>query len=100
MRNLIIFGMISLVIGALVACSGKKSSTAKQETSINEVKSEADSTIITDVVCSMVVDTNKTKIISYYKGEKYYFCSNECKAKFDANPAEYFKKPADEPEGI
>jgi len=26
---------------------------------------------------------------SEYNGEKFYFCSSECKEKFDEHPAEY-----------
>jgi P-type Cu+ transporter len=45
----------------------------------------------TDVVCGMQVDPAKAAGTSEHGGKTYYFCSNGCKAKFDANPAQYVK---------
>jgi YHS domain-containing protein len=42
-----------------------------------------------DPVCGMKVDENKLQFESQYGGEKYNFCSLECKNKFDQNPEEY-----------
>jgi len=42
-----------------------------------------------DVVCGMQVDPAKAAGTSQYNGKTYYFCSASCKAKFDANPAQY-----------
>ncbi|MCL4417096.1 MAG: YHS domain-containing protein [Patescibacteria group bacterium] len=44
---------------------------------------------VTDPVCKMKVDKNKTKYSSEYKGEKYYFCSEDCLKKFDTEPKKY-----------
>lgn len=44
-----------------------------------------------DVVCGMDVDPAEAAGTSQYKGKTYYFCSTACKAKFDANPAQYVK---------
>jgi Cu+-exporting ATPase len=44
-----------------------------------------------DVVCGMQVDPGKVGMKSVYEGKMYYFCSASCKAKFDANPAQYAK---------
>lgn len=44
-----------------------------------------------DVVCGMQVDSEKAAGQSQYQGKTYYFCSNGCKAKFDANPAQFAK---------
>ena len=44
-----------------------------------------------DVVCGMQVDPKKAVGSSQSNGKTYYFCSNACKAKFDANPAKYAK---------
>ncbi len=41
-----------------------------------------------DVVCGMEVD-KASKYKSAVKGKTYYFCSTECKAKFDVNPIKY-----------
>lgn len=45
-----------------------------------------------DVVCSMQVDENKTQHQSTHAGEKYYFCSADCKKAFDLAPEKYIKK--------
>ena len=44
-----------------------------------------------DVVCGMQVDPAKAAGQSPYQGKTYYFCSNGCKAKFDAKPAQFAK---------
>ena len=44
-----------------------------------------------DVVCGMQVDPVKAAGQSQYQGKTYYFCSSSCKAKFDANPAQFAK---------
>jgi Cu+-exporting ATPase len=44
-----------------------------------------------DPVCGMQVDPAKAAATSQYQGKTYYFCAPVCKAKFDANPAQYVK---------
>ena len=44
-----------------------------------------------DVVCGMQVDPAKAAGQSQYQGKTYYFCSNGCKAKFAAKPAQFAK---------
>jgi YHS domain-containing protein len=44
-----------------------------------------------DVVCGMQVDPDKAAGSSEYDGKTYYFCSQACKTKFDANPARFAK---------
>jgi YHS domain-containing protein len=44
-----------------------------------------------DVVCGMQVDPAKAAGSSQHNGKTFYFCSNGCKAKFDANPAQFAK---------
>jgi YHS domain-containing protein len=43
-----------------------------------------------DPVCGMTVQTAGAKS-AVYDGEAYYFCSQECRAKFEAAPASYLK---------
>ncbi len=43
-----------------------------------------------DPVCGMDVEEDP-KLRSPYKGKKYYFCSEACKATFDKNPQAYAK---------
>jgi Cu+-exporting ATPase len=39
-----------------------------------------------DVVCHMNIGIEQAAGRSDYDGRTYYFCSNACKAKFDADP--------------
>ena len=45
-------------------------------------------------VCRMDVETATAAGSSEYQGRTYYFCSEECKAKFDANPKGYVQMAA------
>ncbi len=44
-----------------------------------------------DVVCGMQFDPAKAAGSSEYQGTTFHFCSQGCKAKFDAKPAQYAK---------
>ena len=44
---------------------------------------------VSDPVCKMKVDKNITKYSLEYKGEKYYFCSEDCKKNFEKEPKKY-----------
>ena len=49
---------------------------------------------VKDVVCGMQIDPAKAKGgKSEYKGKTYYFCSEDCKKKFDKEPAKYVPEP-------
>lgn len=45
-----------------------------------------------DVVCGMEVDAKKAHQHSEVDGIKYYFCSPECKVKFDNDPAFFVER--------
>ena len=52
---------------------------------------------VKDVVCGMEVDQGKAEAagkMSKQGGKTYYFCSDQCKRKFDADPQSYLKKGA------
>jgi YHS domain-containing protein len=44
-----------------------------------------------DPVCGMELDSSQAAAQSQYQGQTYYFCSVECKQKFDANPKQFLK---------
>ena len=48
----------------------------------------------TDPVCDMAVDENTATIVADYKGKTYYFCSEECKERFQTYPETYANKVA------
>jgi YHS domain-containing protein len=45
-----------------------------------------------DPVCQMEVDERSAAASSYYKGDRYYFCSEDCKQRFDADPERYVSR--------
>jgi YHS domain-containing protein len=45
-----------------------------------------------DVVCGMMVETSTAPAKSVYKDEVFYFCSPECRNRFEGNPAHYASK--------
>ena len=50
---------------------------------------------VLDPVCGMGVDPNKAGgERSTYKGQTFYFCNPDCKAKFEADPKKYLKEEA------
>ena len=56
---------------------------------------EATAHQVTDPVCGMTVDPTTTEHISAHGGEKFYFCSAGCQAKFDADPEHYTRAAHD-----
>jgi len=51
-----------------------------------------------DPVCGMAVEVATSTIRSEYRGETIHFCSDHCKAKFDADPGAYLGgEPCPEP---
>jgi P-type Cu+ transporter len=42
-----------------------------------------------DPVCGKQVDPNKAPATGSYKGQKYNFCGQDCKNKFDQQPERY-----------
>jgi YHS domain-containing protein len=45
--------------------------------------------IAKDPVCGREVEEKNFNEQSEYRSRTYYFCSNECKTRFDKNPREY-----------
>ena len=45
-----------------------------------------------DPVCGMDVDPDEAAGQSDFQGNTYYFCSSECKQKFDQNPQSFAKQ--------
>jgi len=52
---------------------------------------------VTDPVCRMRIDPNEAAGSESYLGQKFFFCSKPCQAKFKADPARYADKGAGHP---
>ena len=48
---------------------------------------------VKDPVCGMMIDAASAKGKSEHEGKTYYFCSDSCKKKFDADPKKYVQPP-------
>jgi YHS domain-containing protein len=49
-----------------------------------------------DFVCDTEVNEQETRFFSDYAGKNYYFCSPECKRKFDDHPDTFIQRQARE----
>ncbi len=71
-----------------------------------DVKTDvADSDLVIDPVCGMSIDPHATELRSIHGGKTYYFCSEGCMSKFDADPGKYVEAlgsvhAASVPEGV
>ena len=56
---------------------------------------------VIDPVCGMTIDSQTAVARTQYEGRTFYFCSEECKREFDANPTRYAATAdADKPEQL
>lgn len=53
-----------------------------------------------DFVCERAVDPADSRFFSEYNDRKYYFCSAECKRKFDDHPDYFIHTRAKEELGL
>lgn len=44
---------------------------------------------VKDPVCGMTIEEQDAVATADYQGHRYYFCSQDCKQEFDANPDDY-----------
>jgi membrane fusion protein, copper/silver efflux system len=75
----------------------KKRFEAEPEKYISKKSSGTESEATKDPVCNMGVDPKTPDVVkTEYRGETYYFCSEDCKKSFEANPERYARRMADE----
>lgn len=48
---------------------------------------------VKDPVCGRQVSTDQAQYSTDVEGKKYYFCSEECKQKFEDDPRRYVEVP-------
>ncbi len=68
--------------------------TETRETSRQEPVSREEAKEVTDPVCGMSVDPQKSAGVSEFNGKTYHFCSPHCKKKFEENPKAYARVEA------
>jgi Cu+-exporting ATPase len=47
--------------------------------------------VVVDPVCGMQIESGEAAGMAEYEGVVYYFCSEDCRAKFMAKPNNYVK---------
>jgi YHS domain-containing protein len=47
---------------------------------------------VTDPVCGLEINSDKTAIQSKFDGRTYFFCSTTCAREFDAHPREILER--------
>jgi YHS domain-containing protein len=52
-----------------------------------------------DPVCGMVVKLGRTRLVSIYKGDIYWFCAEGCRDAFAADPDKYLESKRAEKKG-
>jgi Cu+-exporting ATPase len=52
---------------------------------------------VLDPVCGMTVDPQRSAGAVEHRGQKYYFCSKGCAAKFEADPTKYLQPKSTQP---
>jgi YHS domain-containing protein len=45
--------------------------------------------MVTDPVCGMRIDADDAAATAEHEGKTYYFCSEACRDRFEADPASY-----------
>jgi len=48
--------------------------------------------MIRDHVCDMDIEESTATVTFEYAGDVYYFCSEKCKVKFEADPENYVSR--------
>jgi YHS domain-containing protein len=55
---------------------------------------ETEGSMMKDPVCGMKVDENRGEFQTQFAGKKYFFCSDECRKEFEAEPDAYVETAA------
>lgn len=79
----------------LKALVARKTSSTSKTVHNNQSKGSTGMTVngkVTDPVCGMSIDPSSAAATREYKGQTYYFCSQNCVDTFDADPAKVINK--------
>lgn len=76
--------------GQLLGAGGERKEFCYSDM-VKEIREEE--LMMTDPVCGMKVDEN-SKSQTQFAGKKYFFCSDQCRKEFEADPDEYVETTA------
>ena len=77
---------------ALAAAASGSEDQTTIEVQGSESEKENDMATVKDVVCGMDIDPDTAAAKMEHEGKTYHFCSNDCHAKFMAEPQKYASK--------
>ena len=83
--------MMRFGCGSHIMGHGRRRQESPEEATRPHGKCEAVAQSATDPVCGMSVQTSAAKSAAF-GGSIYYFCSADCRDKFESAPATYAKK--------
>lgn len=90
MGKIVVLIVTLLAFGLIIGCGGDNEETADQ--------GAAETVLVKDAVCGKSVDPATSTIMADYKENTYHFCSEGCKEKFEANPAEFVMASSADPD--
>jgi YHS domain-containing protein len=61
---------------------------------VRETNSDGGGVMTTDPVCGMKVDEKGSEFHTQFAGKKYFFCSENCRQEFEADPDEFVETAA------
>ena len=53
-----------------------------------------------DPVCGMKVSPGRTRLVAIYKGRSYWFCAEDCREAFEANPKKVLETKSTKRKGL
>ncbi|MGE5340099.1 MAG: YHS domain-containing protein [Candidatus Omnitrophota bacterium] len=92
LRVLSIVVFIGFVFGVFLGLQAEeKALTCSKEAKKDQCKATCSASCkeVCCPICKTKVDKEKSEFRTEYKDGVYYFCSEKCKAEFDANPTKY-----------
>lgn len=91
MKNLVFIALLAILFAACQENSANKAGHAAshQHGTASEHASVVALDVTVDPICEMEVTAESAADTAFYKGKVYGFCSEDCKAKFAAEPEKY-----------
>jgi YHS domain-containing protein len=80
--------------GLGIFCHGYGSCIASKVWKVFLASGEGGTSMMKDIVCGMEVSEKESEYRSRYEGQMFYFCSDECKTKFDDSPEDFMTAAA------
>lgn len=98
--TVIVIAFLALGLGFVGGCGraeqAEDAATQSIEQAAEGTESVLEEAMMVDPVCGMEVAMGEGAITAEHEGKTYYFCSEECRDKFMADPMSYMKDMMEE----